>query len=278
MTPLIAAGLITFREGLEASLIVGIVLGYLRKIGRSDRRGYVWGGVLAALLVSLVIAVGLQFLGARLEGDAEDTFEGATMFLAVGVLTYMVFWMRYQARFVRVALERDIEMAVSRGQNWALFGLTFVAVLREGVETALFLTAAAFVITPAETTLGGVAGLGIAVLVGYLIYATAVRLPVGRFFDVTSVLLLIFAAGLLAHGVHEFQSVGLIPMVVPQVWDMNWLLDENSPAGSVLKAVVGYNGNPSLIEVASYVGYWTLVVVSVRWWVSRQPLPAAEAS
>ncbi|MFQ6672878.1 MAG: FTR1 family protein, partial [Candidatus Tectimicrobiota bacterium] len=113
MTPLIAAGLITFREGLEASLIVGIVLGYLRKIGRSDRRGYVWSGVLAALLLSLVIAVGLQFLGARLEGDAEATFEGATMFLAVGVLTYMVFWMRYQARFVKVALERDIEMAVS---------------------------------------------------------------------------------------------------------------------------------------------------------------------
>ena len=273
---MLAAGLITFREGLEASLIVGIVLGYLKKIGRSDRRGYVWSGVLAALLVSVLIAVGLQFVGARLEGDAEDTFEGATMFLAVGVLTYMIFWMRYQARFVRLALERDIEMAVSRGQNWALFGLTFLAVLREGVETALFLTAAAFVITPAETTLGGIAGLGMAALVGYLIYATAVRLPVGRFFDVTSVLLLLFAAGLLAHGVHEFQSVGLIPMVVPQVWDSNWLLDENSPAGSVLKAVLGYNGNPSLMEVASYLGYWALVVVSVRWWVSRQPLPAAE--
>ena len=267
---MLAAALITFREGLEASLVVGIVLGYLKKMGRLDRQGFVWAGVFLAILASLLVAVGLQLVGTQLEGSAEEVFEGATMFLAVGVLTYMIFWMRYQARFIRKALEREIGIAVSRGQNWALFGLSFVSVFREGVETVLFLTAAAFVTNSLETTWGGLFGLAAAILAGALIYVSTIRLPVQRFFDVTSVLLLFFAAGLLAHGVHEFQEAGILPILIQQAWDTNWLVDEGSLFGQTLKAVFGYNADPSLLEVLAYLGYWSVVITAVRWWLGRK--------
>ncbi|MBI3287248.1 MAG: FTR1 family protein [Chloroflexi bacterium] len=269
---MIAAALLTLREGLEAALVVGIVLGYLRKIRRLDRQGYVWIGVAAAVVASLILAIGLQRTGAQLEGPAEEIFEGTTMLLAVGVLTYMIFWMRYQARFIRVALEREVQVAVSQGHNWALAGLSFVVVLREGVETVLFLTAAAFVAGGLETVWGSLLGLSIAITIGALLYATTVRLPVQRFFDVTSVLLLLFAAGLLAHGIHEFQEAGLLPFLVEEAWNTAHLLDESSFWGSVLKALFGYNANPSLLEVLGYLGYWVVVLSSVRWWIDRMAL------
>lgn len=273
---MLAAGLITFREGLEAALIVGIVLGYVKKIGRLDRQGYIWGGVIAAALASLGVALGLQAIGAQFTGRAEEIFEGATMFLAIGVLTWMIFWVRYQGRYIKVALGRDIQVAVTSGQNWALFGLAFIAIFREGLETALFLSAAAFVSAAANTLWGGFLGLGAALLVGYLIFATTVRLDVRRFFDVSSVLLLLFAAGLLAHGVHEFQEAGLIAVLVEHVWDINHILNENSTLGSILKAMLGYNGNPSLLEVSSYLGYWVVVLSSMSWWMKRVGVNLAE--
>lgn len=155
---MLAASLITFREGLEAALIVGIVLGYLRKIGLSDRRGYVWGGVITAVIASLGVALGLQLIGAQFTGRGEEIFEGTAIFLATSVLTYMIFWMRYQGRFLKAALERDVQLAVSAGQNWVLASLAFIAVFREGVETGLFLSAAAFVTAAGETLWGGLFG------------------------------------------------------------------------------------------------------------------------
>ncbi|MFQ6058328.1 MAG: iron uptake transporter permease EfeU [Anaerolineae bacterium] len=264
---MLAASLITFREGLEAALIVGIVLGYLKKVGRLDRQGYVWGGVMAAIVASLGVALGLQFVGAQFTGRGEEIFEGAAMLLATGVLTYMIFWMRYQGRFIKMALERDVQVAVTAGQNWALASLSFIAVFREGVETVLFLSAAAFVAAAGETLWGGLLGLAAAIVVGWLIFATTVRLDVRRFFDVTSVLLLLFAAGLLAHGVHEFQEAGLIPVIIEHVWDINHILNEKSTLGSILKSLLGYNGNPSLMEVLSYIGYYVVVLSLVRWWI-----------
>lgn len=275
---MLAASLITLREGLEAALIVGIVLGYLKKIGRLDRQGFVWLGVTLALLLSLLLAVGLQLIGASLEGPAEEVFEGATMFLAVVVLTYMIFWMRYQARFIKKALEREIQVAVTAGHDWALFGISFISVFREGMETALFLTAAAFVTTQLETAWGGLLGLLVAITIGALIYATTVRLPVQRFFDVTSVLLLLFSAGLLANGIHEFQEAGILPVFIEHLWDTNFILDENSPLGQLLKALFGYNGNPSLLEVAGYLGYWLIVPTVVRWWVGRKAMQLEKAA
>ena len=267
---LAAATLITFREGLEAALIVGIVIGYLVKIGQGRRVRTAWAGVGTAVALSALLAFGISAVGAELQGRAEQIFEGVTMFLAVGVLTWMIFWMRFQARFLKVSLEKEVQTAATSGQTLALFGVAFVAVFREGVETALFLSASAFAADGAGTLIGALLGLAIAATLGWLIYASTVRLNVRLFFNVTSVLLLFFAAGLLAHGVHEFQEASLLPMTVEHVWNINHILDEKSALGEIMKALFGYNGNPSLLEVISYAAYWVVALVGVRWWVGRR--------
>ncbi len=267
---MLPAILIGFREGLEAALIVGIVIGYLVKIEQRAHIKTAWAGVGAAVLVSALVAAGITLVGAELVGRPEQIFEGATMFLAVAVLTWMIFWMRTQAHALKTALEKDIRAAVTSGVAWGLFWLAFVAVFREGVETALLLSASAFTADGASTFTGAVLGLALASALGWAIYASTVRLNVRLFFNVTSVLLLFFAAGLLAHGVHEFQEAGLLPLTIEHVWDVNHLLNEKSTVGEILKALFGYNGNPSLLEVISYVGYWMVALVGVRWWVERR--------
>jgi high-affinity iron transporter len=267
---MIAATLIAFREGLEAALIVGIVFGYLRKIGQTTHNRHAWVGVWAAIAASIGLAAIIQLIGAELEGQAEEIFEGLTMFLAVGVLTWMIFWMRYQSRTLRSTLEHDIQQALSSGQGRGLMAVTFLAVFREGVETALFLSAAAFATNKADTLFGAVFGLATAVLVGYMIYASTMKLNLRTFFKVTSVLLLLIAAGLLSHGIHEFQEAGLLFTLSETVWDTNPILDENSTLGELLKAVFGYNGNPSLLEVIGYWAYWGVALFGVRWLVERK--------
>ena len=271
---MIAALLIAFREGLEAALIVGIVLSYLKKMGYRQRAA-VWWGVVSAVIVSVVAGVALQVMGVAFEGRGEELFEGITMLLAAGVLTWMIFWMQRQGRSIRTELEADVRQAVTGGNRRALFALAFVAVVREGIETALFLTAAAFSATPTETLIGGGLGLAAAVVVGWLLFAVSVRLDVRAFFRVTSVLLIMFAAGLAAHGVHELQEAGVLPVIVEHVWDINHILDENSTVGSILKALFGYNGNPSLLEVITY-GVYFIVIGVASLQQGRAMVPAAD--
>ena len=261
---MLASFLITLREGLEAALIVGIVLGVLRKLGRADRSRAVWAGVLAAVGVSVAAGLAINALGVAFEGRGEEIFEGMAMLLAAGVLTWMIFWMQRQARSIRAELEADVRQAVTGGSRWALFALAFVAVVREGIETALFLTAAAFSATPTETLVGGGLGLAAAVVVGWLLFSVSGRLDVRAFFRVTSVLLILFAAGLVAHGVHELQEAGALLVIIEHVWDINPILDENSTVGSILKALFGYNGNPSLLETVSYAAYYLVISVVIR--------------
>ena len=262
---MIAALLLAFREGLEAALILGIVLGILRRLGRMDQARVVWLGAGAAGLVSLAAGVGLHALGIAFEGRAEEIFEGFAMLLAAGVLTWMIFWMGRQGRAIQADLERDVHRAVLGTRQWALFSLAFLAVLREGIELALFLTAAAFTASAGATVIWGLVGLVAAAAAGWLLFASTRRLDVRLFFRVTSVLLIGVAAGLVAHGIHEFNEAGWIPPAVEHVWDVNPILDEGSGVGQLVKALFGYNGNPSLTEVIGYAGYW-LVVLLAQWW------------
>lgn len=266
---MIAAALIGFREGLEAALIVGIVLGYLRKINQTKRYQDVWLGVALAVGFSIALAWGLQRLELELEGRMEEIFEGATMFLAVLVLTWMIYWMRYQARLIKSSLERNVQRALDAGDRRGLATIAFVAVFREGVETALFFTAAAFAIEGEEVLVGLILSLASAIALGVALYASTTRLEVRWFFNITSVLLLIFAAGLFAHGIHEFQEAAILPTIYPDVWDVNHILDENSFLGELLKSLTGYNGNPSFMEVLAYVGYWVFTILGIRWLVER---------
>lgn len=261
---MLASFLLALREGIEAALIIGIVLGALRKLNRSQMAPAVWYGAISATLVSVLAAILLTAFGLSLEGPAEQIFEGFAMLLAAGVLTWMIFWMNRQARSIKGELEQGVHQAAAGGTR-ALFGLAFLAVVREGIELALFLTAATFASDPRSTILGSLLGLGVAILLGWGLFASTLRLDLRRFFQVTGFLLILFAAGLVAHGVHEFNEVGWIPSVVEHVWDVNHLVDENSTSGAMLKALFGYNGNPSLSEVLSYLMYFILIFLSLRW-------------
>jgi high-affinity iron transporter len=267
---MIPAALITFREGLEAALIVGILLGYIHKTGRGAYLRPLWMGVGLAVAASAVLAVAIRSVGLELEGSAEATFEGLTMFVAAGLLTWMIFWMQINARDVKSSLERDVERAIGRRQRWGLASVAFVAVFREGVETALFVAAAAFAARGAPTLAGAVFGLLSATIAGYLVYSSTARLNLKNFFNVTSALLLLFAAGLLAHGVHELQEADVLPTLVEHVWDSSVLLDGSSLLGELMNALVGYNPSPSLLEVIAYWAYWALAVFGVRRWIDQR--------
>lgn len=268
---MLASLLITLREGLEAALIVGIMLSALRQLQQPQHSRRVWGGVAAAIGVSLIVGIVLYALGIAFEGRGEYIFEGLAMLTAAGVLTWMIFWMQRQAPAIKKDLERDVRSALNEGSRWALFSLAFVAVVREGIETALFLTAAVFSTSPLQTFVGGAIGLAAAVGLGWLIFVAGKRLNLGLFFRATSLLLLIVAAGLVAHGVHELQEAAWLPVIIEQVWDINPLLDENGLTGQFLKALFGYNANPSLLEVVVYGLYF-----GIMGWFTFRSLPPAD--
>ena len=266
--------LITLREGLEAALIVGIILAYLART--DNRQGFkpVWLGVSLAVLVSLIAGVLIYLLAGELNGQAEEIFEGIAMFLAAGVLTWMIFWMRKQAVNIKAHLHAQIQSVLIRGSSLGLVILAFVVVVREGIETVLFLFAATRVAeSPVLFTVGGFLGLAIAIAIGYSIYKGASRLNLRAFFNVTSLVLILFAAGLLAHGIHEFHETGIIPPVVEHVWNINHILPEKSTFGRFLTAIFGYNGNPSLVEVVIYPVYLALVL-----WFYFRPIKVSRES
>jgi high-affinity iron transporter len=274
----VAPLLLSFREGLEAALIIGVVLGVLKRMRQTGRARVVWLGAGLAALLSLAGGLGLHWLGIAFEGAAEQVFEGAAMLLAAGVLTWMVFWMGRHGRSIRAGLEADVRQAVGTGSDWALFWLAFLTVLREGVELVLFLTAASFTTSAGATLAGGLVGLAAAAVAGWLIFAATTRLDVRAFFPATGLLLILFAAGLVAHGIHEFNEAGWVPSIVEHVWDTNRIIDEESALGATLVALFGYNGNPSLTEVIAYLGYWTVVLLALWRWPGRALAPSVERS
>jgi len=252
--------LLSLREGFEMALVIGILLGALGKLKRSELRPTVWAGALSAGLASLVTALILYRLGAALEGKAEQLFEGLTMLLAAGLLTWMIFWMARQGRRIKSELEAGVSQATLRGGQQALFFVAFLAALREGIELALFLVAATFA-TNALLTLGGaVLGLVTAAALGWLLFQSTLRLDMRLFFLVTGGLLILFAGGLVAQGVHELIEAGWIPAIVENLWNTNLVLNEDGLAGQLLKALFGYNGNPSLTEVLAYFTYLAVIL------------------
>ena len=253
---MLSAFLITLREGLEAALIICIILAYLAQTGNRRWFKHIRLGTLLAVATSAAVGAGIYFSAGRLEGRAEEIFEGIAMLTAAGVLTWMIFWMRKQAINIKAHLHAQIDSALGKGSAWGLVALVFIAVTREGIETALFLFASSRVAESSMATVwGGLLGIAVAVAIGYSIYRGASRLNLRAFFSVTSLLLILFAAGLLAHGIHEFHEAGVIPPIVERLWDINHVLPEKSVFGRFLTAIFGYNANPSLVEVLAYFSY-----------------------
>ena len=266
-----AAALLSFREGLEAALIVGIVLGYLSRVGLADRARSVWAGVLLAGLVSIAVALAISAAGGQLEGAAEELFEGTAMLLAAAILTWMIFWMQRQGRELTARLQQGVRSAASRQGRWPLFWLAFVAVVREGIELALFLSAAVFASSAIETIGGALGGLLAAVAVAWLVFAGSRRLDLRRFFAISGLLLLVIAAGMVGRGVHELNEAGIVPAIIDPLWSTGSILSDKSTLGSVLKALVGYSDAPSLTQVLAYLGYAGAVSAAL---VARRHPPA----
>ena len=251
--------LLSLREGLEAALIIGIILGALHKLHRSDLKPVVWRGVGLAVTLSILAGLGLNLLGMEFEGVLEEAFEGIAMLLAAGILTWMILWMQRQGGEIRREIETKTRQASLQKGGQALFFLAFLAVFREGIELALFLMATRLATSPLATLVGAILGLVTAIALGLLVFSSTRRLNLRQFFIVTNVLLLLFAAGLVAHGVHELNEAGWIPSIIQPDWDVNHILHDKSPTGEIMKALFGYNGNPSLTEVLAYIGYFLIL-------------------
>ena len=256
--------LLSLREGLEIALVIGIVSGALIKTGRRELNAMVWAGALAAAVLSLATAIALHFFDAELEGRVEQVFEGTTMLLAAGLLTWMIFWMQRNARNIKSNLEVSVRRTAFQSGKTGLFLLAFLAVLREGIELALFLTAAALATNARQTAAGALVGLAGAGFLGWLLFATTTRLDLGRFFQITGGLLILFAAGLVALSVHEFIETGWVPSIIEHVWDTNFLLNGESALGQVARALFGYNSAPSLAEILAYVTYFVAIAIGLK--------------
>jgi len=257
----IAAFVVLFREGFEASLLVAIVLAYLAQIGHRKERRQVWYGVGAAIAVSFVLAGFLFATVGELEGPAEKIFEACALFLAVGFLTYMVLWMRRESRALAGNIRREVDSAVGRGGGLALASLVFVMVLREGVETGLFFFGITRASTPLQTSIGATAGILAAVGLGYAVYALGTRINLGAFFKYTGAFLIIVAAGLLAQGVVELQEAGIFPAFFHPLWDVSGMpvLGTTSAFGQFLGILVGWDPSPDLLEFSVWLIYLLVV-------------------
>jgi high-affinity iron transporter len=260
-----AALLIMVREGFEAALVVAIVFAYLRRLDRLELSRPVWLGVAAAVGISFAVGIVVRATIGNLEGDARLRAFAAISALACGVLTWMVFWMRRQSRLIKGELEQKVDAALrSERIGFALAGVALVAVLREGIEAALFLLAAGAEDSGVSVITGALIGLAIASLLAYLVYWGGRSMPMKAFFTVTGMVLIVFAAGLVSRTVMFLQISGdLGSYNLNGVYDLTsqrWLT-QGSEFGKFLAAMFGWDPRPSIEQVVAYLAY--LVPVSV---------------
>jgi high-affinity iron transporter len=276
-----AALLIMVREGFEAALVVAIVFAYLRKLGRLDLSRAVWGGVAAAVAISLIVGVVVHTTVGGLEGAARMRAFAAISALAAGVLTWMIFWMRRQSRLIKGDLEHKVDAALrSQRIGFALAGVALVAVLREGIEAALFLLAVGTDEDGSAVLLGAFIGLAIASVLAYAVYWGGRKMPMKAFFTVTGLVLIVFAAGLVARTVMFLQiSEDLSSLNLNGVYDLtsiNWLTN-GSEVGKFLGAMFGWDPRPSIEQLVAYFAYLIPVtVLFLRPTRPQAPAPTAQ--
>jgi high-affinity iron transporter len=259
----LATLVIFLREGVEASMIVAILLAYLNRLGKREHFRDVFLGVGAALLLATVAGVIVYTSVRSYDGTRGQTiFETATYLLAAGVLTYMTFWMRNHARSLSSELRSRAEAALDGKARWGLGLLAFQAVGREGLETVVFTLAIVFSTSPAGAVSGAVIGLAGSLAVAFVIYRLGHKLNLGRFFTVIGVLLMVFAAGLLADAIENLQELGWLPVLNLPMWHSGGLLSEDSALGDVLHSFFGYSDAPTPLQLLVYVGYLAIVIAA----------------
>ena len=273
---MLANFLIGLREGLEASLVVSILVAYLVRTDHRDRIPWVAAGVGVAIAVSLVFGAVLTFTSRAMTFEDRETFSGVMSIIAVALVTGMVFWMRRAARSMKGELEGRLSTALSVGPL-ALVLVSFVSVGREGLETSLFVWAAAQSTDSTATPLVGlVLGLAVAVAIGYLIYRGALRINLSTVFTWTGALLVLVAAGVLAYGVHDLQEAGVIPGLDDLAFDISSTLPLTGWLGSLLKGFFNYNPAPTQIELTVWLAYLIPVMTAFFWPSARPRKPSGQ--
>lgn len=271
--------LIGLREGLEAALVIGILVAYLIRTDRRELLRYVWIGVAIASGVSLGAGAALTFGPRGLSDTAAEILEGSLSVLAVAFITWMVFWMARTARNLRRNLENSLDTAISVGKG-AIVAMALVAVGREGLETAVFLWAGIDTAgSGAGPVAGAVLGLASALALGWVIYKGALHVNLRSFFQWTGVVLIVVAAGVLAHAVHEFQEAGLLPGAAAFAFDVSAQIPKDSWQASLLKGFFSFSPTTTWLEVLTWVGYAVPALLGfARISFGRRPAPSPEAS
>jgi high-affinity iron transporter len=269
---------IGLREGVEAALIVGIVAAFLRQEGRGEALRYVWVGVGIAVLLCAAVGVTLQIVDQDLPQRQQEGLETIVGLAAVGMVTFMIVWMRRNARGLRKELERSAAGALARGSIYALVGMAFFAVLREGLETAVFLLAAfQSASNPTTAGIGAALGVAVAVVIGYGIYRGGVRINLQKFFRFTAAILVLVAAGLLASAAHTAHEAGWLNSLQGQALDLSWLIVPGSVTSSLLTGMLGLQPQPTVAEAGVYLLYAVPMLAYVLW-PQRSRVPARKTA
>lgn len=259
--------LITFREGLEAFLVVGIILSYLGRCNQKQYNKWVYLGAFSGLLGAFFLGFLFQIYYNGFESKIGELYlKAGIMGFAVVILTYMVIWMSKNGRNIKGDLEKNLERVISTGSVLALVFMSFLAILREGFETVLFLGALFGNEMNAPVFYGGALGLVIALVVTIALFRGFRNIPIKTFFNVTAGLVMIIAAGLLINMIGILQDINLLPVLKPAIFDLSWLMVDSSEIGIFFKALFGYTHAPSLIQVISYLSYFAVIMLLFSSW------------
>ncbi len=274
---MLAPFLIMLREGIEAALVTSIIASYLRQTGRGAWLPAVWVGIFLAVALSLFTGAALQLVSAEFPQKAQELFEAIVGLVAVVVLVSMVFWMRKAARSIKSDLHHSIDQAMGadHGTAWALIGMAFFAVAREGLESIFFLLAI-FQQSPGPAApLSALAGVVVATALGFVLYYGGIRINLRRFFRWTGVFILIVAAGLLASVLRNLHEAGLWNGLQSTVYDLTTVLPVSSLTGTILSGIFNYHDAPTLGEVIVWIAF---LAVTLTLFLKPEPAPAAKAT
>lgn len=267
---MLASFIVMFREVLEIALLSGILLTYLERRGARQYKPMVWAAIAAGIGLSLILALIFNLVAGGFSGTAEQIYEGIVMIAGAVLVTSLILWMIKEGNYAK-KLTNQVEAAIDKKAVWGIFFIALIAVLREGIEIVFFMYGIAAQ-TESGILLGSILGTVLAIGAGVGISIAGKKISLAGFFTATNIVLILFAAGMLAYGVHELQEAGIIPTIVEHLYDINPsvttegvypALHEKGAIGSIAKSLFGYNGNPSLIESLTYILY--LAGVTVYW-------------
>lgn len=257
-----AALLIGLREGLEAALVIGIIVSYLVRLKRRDALPWVWWGVAISAAISLGVGAFLTFGTAELSDVAEEILAGTLSILAVALVTWMVVWMANTSKTMSKELRENADKSLAKGK-WSVALLAALSVGREGIETTLFLWSSVQAAGKApEAIIGGTLGLGLAAAMGYGIYRGTLKINLSRFFLWSGVTLIVIAAGVLAYGIHDLQEAGVLPGAEVIAYDLSETIPVDTWYGTLLKGVFSFTPETSVL---SFWAWWLYVVLAL--WV-----------